>query len=77
MAKAMINRPYAVKSLDPDNPNNNAFKLVITFGFCCDVIFSKKIQYLALILPYPHNLFCINSKTKVADDGSGGRRQSG
>ena len=42
MPKAMINRPNTVKLLDPDDPNDNAFKLVITFVFCCDVYFSKK-----------------------------------
>jgi hypothetical protein len=67
MPKAMINRPNAVKLLDPDDPNDNAFKLVITFVFCCDVCFpKKKTQYLALFLPYPHDPFCINS------DESGG-----
>jgi hypothetical protein len=77
MPKAIIHRPNAVKLLDPDDPNVNAFKLVITFVFCCDVYFLKKTQYSALFLPYPHGPFCINSQTKAADDRSGGRRQSG
>ena len=77
MPKGTINRPNDVKSLDPDDPNVNAFKLVITFVFCCDVYFTKKTQYLALFLPYPHDPFCINSQTKAADDRSGGRRRSG
>ena len=42
MPKGTINRPNDVKSLDPDDPNVNAFKLVITFVFCCDVYFTKK-----------------------------------
>ena len=41
MLKAMINCPNAVKLLDPDNPNDNAFKLVITFMFCCDIYLKK------------------------------------
>jgi hypothetical protein len=77
MPKAMINLPNAVKLLDPNDPNDNTFKLVITFVFCCDIIFSKKTQYSALVLPYTHDPFCINSQTKAADDGSGGRRRSG
>ncbi len=75
--KGTINRPIDVNSLDPKDPNDNAFKLVITFVFCCDVYFTKKTQYLALLLPYPHDPFCINSQTKAADDRSGGRRRSG
>ncbi len=60
--KGTINRPIDVNSLDPDDPNDNAFKLVITFVFCCDVYFTKKTQYLALLLPYPHDPFHIHSK---------------
>ncbi len=77
MPKAIIHHPNAVKSLDPDDPNVNAFKLVITFVFCCGVYFPKKTQYSALFLPSPHNPFCINSQTKAADDRSGGRRRNG
>jgi hypothetical protein len=61
MPKGTINRPNPVKSLDPDDPNVNAFKLVITFVFCYDVYFTKKAQYLALLLPYPHDPFHIHS----------------
>ncbi len=77
MPKAIIHRPNAVRLLDPEDPNVNAFKLVITFVFCCDVNFLKKSQYSALFLPYPHDPFCINSQTKAADDRLSGRRQNG
>ena len=59
--KAMINRPTALKLLDPKDPNDNVFKLVITFVLCCDVYFPKKTQYSALFLPYPHDPFHIHS----------------
>ena len=52
------------------------YKDYFSESICCDVIFSKKTWYSALILPYPHNQFCINSQTKAADDGSGGRWRS-
>ena len=78
MPKAMINHPNAVKLLDLDNPNDNAFKLVIIFVFCCDVIFSgKKTQYLALILPTPTTHFALTHRQKrqmtdwAADGGVG------
>ena len=61
MPKGTINRPNDVKSLDPDDPNVNAFKLVITFVFYCDIYFLKKTQYSALFLPYPHDPFLIHS----------------
>jgi len=50
--KGTINHPINEDSLDPNDPNDHAFKLVITFVFSCDVYFTKKTQYLALLLPY-------------------------
>jgi hypothetical protein len=53
MPKAITHHPHHLKSLDPKDPNDNAFKLVITFVFCCDVYFSKKTQYSALFFTIP------------------------
>ena len=53
MPKGTINRPNDVKSLDPDDPNVNAFKLVITFVFCCDVYFTKKNSIFGPIFTIP------------------------
>ncbi len=78
MPKAMINHPNAVKLLDLDDPNDNAFKLVIIFVFCCDVIFSKKKNSIfGPNFTNPDDPFCINSQTKAADDRLGGRWWSG
>ena len=77
MPKAMINRPNAVKMLDPDDPNDNAFELVITFVFCCDVCFpKKKLNIWPYFYHIPMTHFAL-TQMKAADDRSGGRWQSG
>jgi hypothetical protein len=40
--KAAASRPGATKSLDPNNPSDNAFLLVIDVVFGCDVLFCEK-----------------------------------
>jgi hypothetical protein len=37
--KAAARRPGAMKSLDPNDPSDNAFLLVIDVVFGCDVLF--------------------------------------
>ena len=77
MPKAMINRPKAVKLLDPDDPNNNAFKLVITFVFCCDVYFPKRLNIRPYFYHTPTTHFTLTHRQKqrmtdwVADGGVG------
>ena len=40
--KALVRRPIGVKDLDPDDPDDNAFVLVIEFVFYCDVLFFEE-----------------------------------
>ena len=40
--KADARRPRAMKSLDPNDPSDNAFLLVIDVVFGCDVLFHEK-----------------------------------
>ena len=40
--KAAARRPGAMKSLDPNDPSDNAFLLVIDVVFGCDVLFHEK-----------------------------------
>jgi hypothetical protein len=51
--KADARRPRAMKSLDPNDPSDNAFLLVIDVVFGCDVLFhEKKLLFPPLFSPY-------------------------
>jgi hypothetical protein len=69
--KALVRRPNGVKDLDPNDPDDNAFVLVIEFVFYCDVLFFKKNSFfcpffssIALFLrpPGPTNLTSSSSQ---------------
>ncbi len=50
MPKALVRRPNGVKDLNPNDPDINAFVLVIEFVFYCDVLFfEKKLLFLPLL----------------------------
>ncbi len=51
--KTTSKRDPALKLLDPDNPNDNAFKSVTAFVFCRDVKFSKKNSIFRPIFAIP------------------------
>ena len=56
MPKATIQHPGAVKPLDPDDPNEVAFKLVIAFVFSCVMKLLKKLLFLPFFCPNPATL---------------------
>ena len=59
MPKALVRRPNGVKDLDPDDPDDNAFVLVIEFVFYCDVLFfQKKTPFFSPFFP-SIALFCV------------------
>ncbi len=57
--KAIERKPNVVKDIDPDDPDDNAFVLVIKFVFYCDVLFFKKKLLFSPLFSPPSLFFCI------------------
>ena len=74
--KAITKRPGAVKPLDPDNPNDMAFKLVISFVFSCVMFLLKKNSFfcpffpsIALFLRPPGTTNLMSSSSQATEHG--------
>ena len=62
--KADARRPRAMKSLDPNDPSDNAFILVIDVVFGCDVLFQEKNSFFPpFFLP---SLFFVFPSTPIS-----------